>query len=772
MFIEKFSADKEWTIFEEKIAMEKMGFYETLFTLGNGYVGSRGILEEGYEKAYPGTYFAGVYNKHKGRPSEIVNAPNPVCLEIYVEDKKLSANNMKVLKHRRMLDIKRALLIRRTVFMYGDKRYEYESMRFFSIRHIHLAIMTFSFRSLDSDVRVVIRQIMDATSRNEVQPDGSKPIKHYEIKRKLEGNGKLYLEAKTKESGISIGMAGLVVTKGMEIRPDGKTALQRESIEKEFSFLAKRGKRYTFDKYISLYTSRDGQDVKNSCFRELEFARRKGVIALLGSHVKEWEKRWQVCDIKIKGDPSDQLALRFNAYHLLIAAPPKGVDASIPAKALSGEWYKGHIFWDTEIYVLPFFMYTQPEIAKNLLLYRARRIEEAKKGAKVQGYKGALWPWESALTGKDETPDRWLNIDGTITPVYNKIREHHIASNVIYAVAFYYQVSKDDDFMLRYGLEMVFETARFWASRVIYNDKKERYEIKRVIGPNEFQDCVDNNSYTNYLAKWLMNYATQLYYNFKRNHPYKIKNVIKRIGLKQEEITRWQEISENILFLQQKDGLIEEFEDFFRRKDVIIKRFKENGMPIWPSSVKVSEVKDTQLVKQADVILLLHLFSYDFSKAQKRINFEYYHKRTTHKSSLSIPSYAIIGVELDRFNAAYQYFSLAVNSDLKNIYGNTEQGIHAASLGGAWQIVINGFSGLKLKNDMLSINPRLPEKWEELRFRIWFRKALLEVTITRNRAKVSVIKDKAKTKGSIDIKVLGKRRYIISRGKSISGSVR
>jgi len=758
----------EWLVFEDGIDRHEMRLHETLFTLGNGYVGSRGILEEGYEEAYPGTYFAAVYNRSGEQPSEIVNAPNPICLEIRVDGKKLSLDNMQVIKHSRVLDMKRAVLERHTTFVYGDRRYEYESTRFFSIKNMHVAVMVFSFRSLDSDVKVSVRQILDGTTRNEIRPIG-KPVKHYVINQKFEEDGIVYLEARTKESGISIGMASLLDTKGISPEVSTETRLNGESIERELSFVASKGKRYVFSNYICLHTSKNAPYVRKTCFREARLARRTGVSLLLSSHTAEWDKRWEVCDVKIAGDPSSQLALRFNIYHLLIAAPPNNLDASIPARTLSGEWYKGHIFWDTETYVLPFYIYTQPETAENLLLYRARRIEEAREGAEKQGYKGALWPWESALTGSDETPDTWVNFDGTTIPVYNKTREHHIASDVIYAVALYYQVSKRDDFMLRFGLEMVFETARFWASRVAYSEDTGKYEIKNVIGPNEFQHSVDNNSYTNYLAKWLLNYACRLYYDFRRNYPREVKTVIEKTGLREDEVNSWQGISEAIVFLQRNDGLIEEFKGYFKRKDITIERFASNGMPIWPPSVRLSEVQDTQLVKQADVLLLLHLFPLDFSQDHKRKNLEYYRKRTTHKSSLSIPSHAIIAVEADRLEAARKYFSLAVRADLENVYGNTHQGIHAASLGGTWQIAVTGFAGLRLKDDVLSINPKLPPEWEELSFRIWFRQALIELRTTGDTTEVFLVSDKGRMAREIQLEIYG-RVYALTQRRSVTAT--
>ena len=484
---------------------------------------------------------------------------------------------------------------------------------------------------------------------------------------------------------------------------------------------------------------------------------------MLRRHVKAWDKRWHYSDISIEGDLFAQKALRFDMYHLLIAAPPEDIDVSIPAKTLTGEWYKGHVFWDTEIYVLPFFIYTQPKVAKEFLLYRYRRLKQAQDRARAQGYKGALWPWESAVSGEDETPQAWVNFDGTVIPVYNSRREHHIAGDVIYGVFLYYQVTGDEDFMLRYGAEMIFEAARFWASRVTYNKQSERYEIKEVIGPNEFQECVNNNSYTNALAKWTLRRAFELYQHLSEKHQRKLGALASKIGLRNEEVNAWWEIAKRMVFLIQSDGLIEEFEGYFARKDVVIKEWDENGMPILPSEVKLAEAKETQLVKQADVLLLLRLFSDEFSLNVKRINFDYYERRTTHKSSLSIPSYAIVAGELGETEKAYKYFIPAVSTDLDDIYGNTELGIHAAALGGVWQIALNGFAGMKLKGDALSIVPTLPEPWQSMRFRVWFRDALIDFSILKDGVEAFV----AKSRRGVNVELYG-RKYFLHQGERVS----
>ena len=701
--------EEEWAIFEDNIDEGRMRFLETIFTLGNGYLGSRGILEEGYDKGHAGTYVAGVYDRSDGQSYVIVNAPNPISVEILVNGRKLSKDYMEVIEHRRTLDMQKALLWRRTIFVDAGERYEYESMRFFSLKDIHIGAMVFSFRSLDTDASVTVKHAIDGTTRNEIQPIG-KPIKHYTVTHTSNlGNGMSYLEAKTNDLGILLGVATGCDMKGAKPKfgVTAKSYTDRESVVQEFSFIAKKGRRYQFNKYTSIYTSGEfKQSPKMDCLGGIQTAMRRGISSLLKRHIKAWDRRWEYSDINIEGDLLIQKALRFDMYHLLIAAPPQDMDVSIAANALSGERYSGHVFWDTEIYMLPFYTYTQPKVARALLIYRYRRLKQSKHRAKAQGYNGALWPWESAASGEDETPQTWVNFDGTAIQVHTSKREHHIASDVTYGLISYYQTTGDEDFMLRYGAEMIFETSRFWASRVTYDSRYERCEIKDVIGPNEFQESVDNNSYTNYLAKWVLRRGSELYHYLQNKHPRRLRIIAERIGLQEQEVDSWKELAEKVFSLIDSKGLIEEFEGYFDRKDVTINKWDENGMPVWPSEVNLAEVKGTQLVKQADVILLLHLFSNDFSLAIKRANLEYYEKRTAHKSSLSIPSYAMVALELGEVEKAYRYLVLAANSDLRNMHGNIQHGVHAGALGGAWQIVVSGFGGVRLRDGVLSVNPK------------------------------------------------------------------
>ena len=758
-------SSEEWLILEDKINEAKLRFQETILTLGNGYIGSRGILEEGYDKGYAGTYIAGVYDRGNGQSYEIVNVPNPIRVEVFVSGRKLSKESMEYIQHQRILDMQKAVLQRHSIFADTGGRYEYESMRFFSLSDMHLGAMTFFLRLLDADARVIVKTAIDGTTRNELRAVGE-PIQHYTATQTSNfGNGISYLEAKTNDLDIVIGLAtagemeGPASKSGATVRSyaDGKSIVQ------EFSFDAKKGKKYRFNSYISIYTSRElKHGPKMDCINGVRMARRHSVSGLLKRHMKAWARRWEYSDIKVDGDQLSQKALRFDMYHLLLAAPPQDLDASIAPKALSSEWYSGHIFWDTEIYMLPFFTYTQPKVARDFLLYRYRRLKQARQGARRQGYRGALWPWESAASGEDETPQTWVNFDGTRIPVYNSIREHHIASDVVYAVLHYYEASGDEEFMLRYGAEMIFETARFWASRATYKSEKKCYGVKEVIGPNEFQESIDNNSYTNYLAKWVLASGSELYYRLCNKHPRSLRTIAERIKLQKQEVDNWKELAEKIVFLIDSNGLIEEFEGYFGRKNVTISEWDENGMPVWPSIVRLAEAKGTQVVKQADVILLLHLFLNDFSLDEKRINLEYYEKRTVHKSSLSIPSYAIIALETGDIEKAFKYFTLAANSDLHNIYRKTERGVHAAALGGAWQIAICGFGGIRLRKGELVANPTLPNHWHKMRFRLWFRDSLIEFAVSNNETEVIMLKGR----NAVNTKLYG-NRYCLEKGQRV-----
>ncbi len=737
--------DMNYSLSVGKEELLKKNFYESLLTVGNGYICVRGSLEEGGSGIYPGTYIAGIYGGKEG--VEIVNLPNPLAIELYVDGKRIDTD-FDIVEHRRILNIKHSILLRETIFSQGDWRIRYRSSRFFSLKHRHLGVMQMEITPLDSDVEITLKKYIDTTTRNEQRPIGG-PMKHYSMEEFGNGDNYIYVNVRTKGTGYGVNM--------LVYSPLGRWTYgtDKRGIYMETSENLPKGGTASFVFLIAARTTRESLRPFKENIDDLKSLYVEDIWEM---HRKMWRRRWNSSYFS-SVDNEITKAVRFDMYHLLIASR-EDIDASVPAKTYSGEWYKGHIFWDNEIYAFPFFATTQPKIARNLLLYRYRRIDRAREKAHKMGYRGILWPWESADTGKEETPDTWVNFDGTIIPVYTHKREQHIAGDVAYAVDYYYRVTGDEDFMLRYGAEIIFETARFFASRV--EERNGKYEIRCVIGPNEFHQCVNNNSYTNYLAKWCLKYAYNLYEKIKSRHPRKLRKLAEKISLREREVYEWPEIADRIVFLMKENGLIEEFEGYFSLEDVVIEEWDENGMPVWPKNVKLEEVHKTQLVKQADVVLLLHLFSEDFDERVKRINLDYYEKRTTHKSSLSVPSYAIINAELGRLDKAYRYFLRVVYTDLKDIYKNTHLGIHAAAMGGVWQIILHGFLGVRFHEDYLKISPSVPEELGNITARFFYRENLIEI-VAGEESSLKILKGR----GNVGIKY-GNDIHLLKKGEVLN----
>jgi kojibiose phosphorylase len=427
---------------------------------------------------------------------------------------------------------------------------------------------------------------------------------------------------------------------------------------------------------------------------------------------------------------------------------------SIAAKALHGEGYKGHVFWDTEIFMLPFFIYVYPQAARTLLMYRYNMLDAARKNATLNGYKGAQYPWESADTGEEETPKWGFDYKGNPVRIWTGDLEHHITADIAFAVWEFFRATEDIEFMLNYGAEVIFETARFWVSRCEYVKELDRYEINNVIGPDEFHEHVDNNAYTNYLAKWNIKKGLELINMLKEKYPEHYYAISNKICLTNEEIEKCKKVEEKIYIPYDKDKkLIEQFEGYFDKKDYVIDKFDENNMPIWPEGVDITRLGDTQLIKQADVVMLMLLLGEEFDEETKRINYEYYEKRTMHKSSLGPSMYAIMGLKVGDHKNAYQSFMRSANVDLVDNQGNTKEGLHAASAGGTWQVAVFGFGGMEIdKEGILNINPWLPEKWDKLSYKVFWKGNLIEVIVTKEDVSVK----KLEGKGNIKVKVKGK----------------
>lgn len=737
----------EWLIQENGWNKESQNAAESQFALGNGFLGLRGILEEVPHNARPGTYIAGLYDNTNAQETELVNLPNPIHFKMTVRGEKLGAVAMDYAKHKRFLDMKQGLLVRHTLYQDSRKRnYDYQSVRFVSMKDKNFIVMRVWLTPLDSNVEITVRTDTDVSTKNAgVLTEGWK--QHYQVTKVTQSRKYDYVCVKTLEKEILVAyLSYLTYTMGNK---------PLETSDHAFHLRLRKGQTVCFTRIVCVLSSPEQLEgpLARKIRKKLDWGIQQGFDGLLKRHKSMMKRLWQCSDIRIKGDLEIQRAIRFNIHHMLICAPQDGGNSSVGAKTLSGEGYRCHVFWDTEIFLLPFYIFTQPDVAKNMLLYRYYRLDAARKNARKNGYHGAQFPWESADRGQECTPSWAKNYDGKIIAVKTGELEHHIVADIAYAVYNYFQVTSDSDFMFEYGCEILFETARFWASRVKLNKKTRRYEIRNVIGPDEFHEHVHDNAYTNMMAKWNLLAANRLYFRFKRENPAWLETLARNIRLEKEEVLTWKQIASRINIHVRKDGIIEQFRGYFTRKSVRITARDEFGMPDFPVGLDISFINKTQFVKQADVVMLLCLLPTISSQRVKKRNYFYYMNRTLHKSSLSPSAHAFLASEIGEIDEAYRLFQIALYMDLRNIYRNVDAGVHAACIGGAWQAAVNGFGGLRIEQNRLCFKPKLPASWKELAFAVQWRGWVLHFRIDQKKMKVYV---KAKKKTLVPLKVNNK----------------
>ncbi len=734
--------DDSWLIKEAQWVKELQNTRESQFALGNGYLGVRGILEEIPYQTKAGTYIAGVYDKLMAQVAELVNFPNPFNFKLMVSGEKLDVNAMDVVSHKRILNLRKAVLLRQTEYRNRKgHRFDYQSLRFVSMDNKNVGVMQIVVTPMDSGCVLDVNTGIDTSIYNTgTIAEGNK--RHFRVSELGQSNNAGYLIAETLQKKY-----GIIYWAGFYYQMGAKKIYAKDNI---FQLKVKKGQTVIFTKvvYISSHLGKKRNNLaklKQAAFKKFNRSFHMGMEAMLNKHVKAWEKLWKIADVQIKGTTNIQQNLRFNIYHMLICGHDDSGFSSVGARTLSGEGYKGHIFWDTEVFMFPFYLYTRPQIAKNMLLYRYKRLDKAREIAKEQGYKGAMYPWESADDGDEQTPTWAKDINGKVVKIHTRSFEHHITADIAYTVYQYYRGTGDSRFMNQYGYEIIFEAARFWASRIELNKKKNWYELKNIIGPDEFHVDVDNNAFTNMLTKWNLIMAAKMYQRLKKTSPQAYTAVKKKIGLKNSESKQWKMIAVRLKPMRvDKGGVIEQFDGYFKLKNVIIRETDENGIPILPATASSKDMHKTQLVKQPDVVMLMYMLSEVFSKKTKRANYDYYMPKTVHKSSLSPSVSSIVASEVGDIFRAYHLFNVTLRADISDLYGNTREGIHAASLGGTWQAVIYGFAGTSIKKDKLQVNPRIPKTWNKIIFSFRWQECVFKFEVSNNVVQVKIFSAKRK----------------------------
>jgi kojibiose phosphorylase len=699
-----------------------------VFTVGNGYLGTRGSLEEGHPAALPGTFLRGVFDHHDSAVIDLVKAPNWVDLAVFADGTRLDPASATVIEHRRTLDPREAVLHRETVFAdAAGRRTRIESVRFASSADQHLCCLQLRITPLDADAALAVHSGIDGTGHNLDRPPiySEPPVEDPEMKwRKwalskhltevvrAAADGAVYLETVTIDTGITIGYAARTVLS----RPADEQANQRyRHVEQEFRLTVPAGETLTVEKFVAIRTSRDGSgSIREFCLDTVARAAAAGFDAARAANREVWKTRWADADIVVTGDDEATRAVRFNIYHLMIAANELDPRSNIGAKSLSGEFYRGHTFWDTEVFLLPFFIHTQPAVARALLEYRFHTMDGAKQNATETGFRGARYAWESADTGVETTP-KWT-VDGAHR-IWMGEQEIHVSSAVAYGLQAYQVATGDLGMSAEFGAEILFETSRFWVSRLEPMPGGE-LGLTTVVGPDEFHEHVHNNAYTNYLARWHLRLAVQAHTELSVSRPDALAELSERIGLTPAEVAEWADAAGRVhLPPTSADGVIEQFDGYFRLADLSF-TVDENDMPRYPEGYHHYNLENTRLIKQADVVMLTYVLPDEFSDTVKRANYDFYEPRTLHKSSLSPAVYSIMGIEVGDPSRAVQYFRRAAFVDLVDNQGNTSDGMHIASAGGTWQMMVNGFGGFRVRHGRMTFKPWLPPEWTAIDFRL------------------------------------------------------
>jgi kojibiose phosphorylase len=717
----------DWTVIETQFNPNLLQARETVFTIGNGYLGSRGTFEEGYPKACPSTLIHGVFDDVPIVYTELVNCPDWLPLALSINGESFRLDQGQILKYQRQLNLRQGVLSRAIRWRSPNGRtVELEFERFANMADPHTLAMQCRITPVDFDGFIEVQASLNGYPENQ-------GFNHWELQQQGKEEEAIWLQLRTRNSRIELAMAASMRVIGAEALPHVTAVPGYPTLST--TFLVSKGQTYTVEKLISVFTSRE-----TTTPLEATLAKQKTLVSydeLRQAHCDAWAEVWNHSDIDIEGDTRAQVAIRYNLFQLLICGSKIDDHVSIPAKTLSGFGYRGHVFWDTEIFILPFFTFTQPEIARNLLTYRFHTLDGARRKAQHYGYKGAMYAWESADTGDEVTP-RWALPNqpyGEDIRIWCRDQEIHISADVAYAIWQYWQATGDDAWMRDYGAEIILDTAIFWSSRVELNVKSERYEIREVIGADEYHEHVSNNIFTNRIAQWHLEKALVVYQWLQGTYPEKAAEIDSRLTISEDRRSRWRDIVQNIWLLGGPNGLIEQFDGFFKIPDIDLSEFEPRTKSM-QELLGIEGANQRQVLKQPDVLMLLYLMRQTqeppYSMETLRANWDYYAPRTdiTYGSSLGPAIHAILASDLGHKAEAYERFLQAAMVDLEDVRGNAIHGIHGASAGGLWQAVIFGFGGVTVTEQGPKATPHLPPGWTRLRFKLHWRGQWYEFDLT------------------------------------------
>ena len=763
-----------WSLVFDGFDPEQEGIREALCTLGNGYFATRGaaIGAVADDVHYPGTYLAGGYNRLltdiAGRVVEnedLVNLPNWLALEFRIgEQDWFDARSAELLSYHQELDLRRGLLVRTIGFKDGGGRSStLTERRLVSMQSMHLGALELSLTAEDWSGDVSVRSAIDGRVVNA----GAKLYdkfsnEHLEpLAGEVVGEDSVQLLVRTCQSHIHVAQAARtqVLIGGQPLEVQRRAIEEPGYIGQEFEVHVKQGDTLVLEKLASLYTSRDHAISECGLAARKAIARAPGFEEVMADHALAWKHLWRRFDVYIRPVGhrfrlNAQMLLRLNMFHLLQAVSPNsiGLDIGVPARGWTGEGYQGHVFWD-ELFIFPFFNYRMPEITRSLLMYRYRRLGEARAAAAAAGFRGAMFPWQSGSDGQEETQELNLNPRSQRWVPDNSYLQRHVGSAIALNVWQYFQVTRDIEFLASYGAELILDIAAFWASIASFNDERGRYEIRGVMGPDEFHDGypesatpgLNNNAYTNILAVWVLCRALEV---FDLLSEVRRTELTARLGLSAEEFARWDDMSRRMYVPFMDDGIIGQFEGYEELRELDWDAYRTRYGNIQRLDLILESENDStnryKLSKQPDVLMLFYLFSaeeigqlferlgYPFERETIPRNVDYYVDRSSQGSTLSRVVYAWVLARSDR-SRAMNFFAQALQSDVSDIQqGTTAEGVHLGAMAGSVDLVQRVTTGIETRGDVLRLNPQLPREIERLDMRIRYRGHALDLRLTRD----------------------------------------
>ncbi|HFE9701309.1 TPA: glycoside hydrolase family 65 protein [Clostridium perfringens] len=762
-----------WNITEEEFLLKNNYRNETTFSLANGYIGTRGTFEEAYdfdvETGLEGNFVNGFYESEHirygewnfGFPTEsqsLLNIPNAKIIKLFIEDEEFSMLTGEIEDYKRVLHMKEGRITRDLIWVSPKgKKVKISISRFVSFNNKNLMEIRYKVTPLNFSGNLKFISAIDANVENHTRK--TNPLVDYGPFGKRLANDyidsikdELYYEGTTLNSELSIACGA--VNKISEENFIRKNFKNYELCGVSYEFYAKKNEEIILDKFIAYSTSLDMNCEKLHGFIKaiLSEAKEKGYIEAESEQKEYVEEFWRTADVIIEGDNVLQQGIRFNLFHLMQSAG-RDSKTGMGAKGLSGEGYEGHYFWDTEMYVLPVFVYTKPDLAKKLLDYRYFTLDKARERARVLGHdKGALYPWRT-INGEEAS---------TYFPLGTA--QYHINADIAYAFKLYVDVNDDFDYLKDKAAEVLCETARVWADVGSFSEYVgDKYCICAVTGPDEYNAIVDNNFYTNLMARENLRDAIWALNKIKEKDKLAYDNLVKKLDLKDEEIEYWKKIIENMYFpYDEKRGVYPLDDGFMKRKpwdDSKIPKEKthllyENYHPLFIFRQRMS--------KQADAILAMYLHSNLFSINELRRNYDFYQEVTLHHSSLSTCIFGILASQIGYDEEAYKYFSQSARMDLDDYHNNFYAGIHAANMAGTWQGIVNGFAGLRTNKGILELNPTIPKEWNAYSFKIFYKKNLLEIKISKDEIEIRLLEGE-----NLELYVYGEKVYIENLSKII-----